>query len=129
MPTYEFLAIDNPAPLIRRLTLNRPEKRNALCNPLRGELFDALEAATLAIAGRVAKVPTEVRQFNKRSVHRAMELMGMRNALRAGTELQALAVQTESAKAFFAKAREDLTKALTERDKKFGDYRTEGKDK
>jgi enoyl-CoA hydratase len=84
-----------------------------------------LEAAVLAVAERVAKVPSEVQQFNKRSVHRAMELMGMRNALRAGTELQALAAQTEHAKAFFAKARENLTKALTERDDKFGDYRTE----
>jgi enoyl-CoA hydratase len=84
-----------------------------------------LESAVLAIAERVAKVPTEVQQFNKRSVHRAMELMGIRNALRAGTELQALAAQTETAKAFFAKAREDLTRALTERDSKFGDYRTD----
>jgi len=272
MPAYTYLLIDEPAPQVRRITLNRPEKRNALCNPLRAELFGALEtadcdgtvrvtiirgagkdfcagydlsadntadqpyytagglgqwprhvvegafriwdlakpviaqvhghclaggtelatacdivyvaedakigypvtriisppdaqvfswlvgmrhalemmltgdaisgvdaaawgfatrafsaadleAATLAIAERIAKVPTEVQQFNKRSVHRAMELMGLRNALRAGTELQALAAQTESAKAFFAKAREDLTKALTERDQKFGDYR------
>ncbi len=273
MPAYAYLLIDDPAPGVRRITLNRPEKRNALCNPLRGELFGALEAAdrdaavrvtilrgagkdfcagydlsadnyadqpyhtasglgqwsrhvvegafriwdlakpviaqvhghclaggtelatacdlvyvaedakigypvtriisppdaqifpwlvgmrhalemmltgdaitgadaaqwgfatraypaanleseVLAIAERVAKVPSEVQQFNKRSVHRAMELMGMRNALRAGTELQALATQTEHAKAFFAKARENLPKALTERDEKFGDYRT-----
>jgi enoyl-CoA hydratase len=272
---YTYLLVDDPAPHVRRVTLNRPDKRNALCNPLRGELFDALEAAdrddavrvtilrgagkdfcagydlsadnkadqpyhtaaglgqwprhvvegafriwdlakpviaqvhghclaggtelatacdlvyvtddakigypvtriisppdaqvfpwlvgmrhalemmltgdaisgseaaqwgfatraypaaeleaaVLAIAERVAKVPSEVQQFNKRSVHRAMELMGMRNALRAGTELQALAAQTDYAKDFFAKAREDLTRALTERDEKFGDYRTTG---
>jgi enoyl-CoA hydratase len=85
---------------------------------------DQLETGVLEIAERVAKVPAEVQQFNKRSVHRAMELMGMRNALRAGTELQALAAQTEYAKEFFAKARENLTQALTERDEKFGDYRT-----
>jgi enoyl-CoA hydratase len=30
---------------VRRITLNRPEKRNPLSNELRGELFDALEAA------------------------------------------------------------------------------------
>ena len=275
MPIYKYLLLDDPAPFIRRITLNRPEKRNALCNPLRGELFNALEAAdrddsirvtilrgvgkdfcagydlsadntadqpyhtaaglgqwprhvveglfriwdltkpviaqvhghclaggtelatacdivyvavdakigypvtriisppdaqvfpwligmrraqemmltgdaisgieaaqwgfatrafpaaeleaaTLAIAERVAKVPSEVQQFNKRSTHRAMELMGMRNALRAGTELQALAAQTPTAQAYFANARENLTRALTERDKQFGDYRTEG---
>jgi enoyl-CoA hydratase len=275
MAPYKYLLVDDPAPFVRRLTLNRPEKRNALCNSLRGDLFDALEAAdrddavrvsilrgagkdfcsgydlsadnaagqpyhtarglgqwprhvvegafriwdlakpviaqvhghclaggtelatacdlvyvaedakigypvtriisppdaqvfpwlvgmrhalemmltgdaisgieaaqwgfatraapaaqleaaVLAIAERVAKVPAEVQQFNKRSVHRAMEAMGMRNALRAGTELQALAAQTPTAQAFFAKAREDLTRALTERDQQFGDYRTQG---
>lgn len=277
MPTTAYLIIDDPAPHVRRVTLNRPEKRNALCNPLRAELFAALEAAdrdsairvmilrgagkdfcagydlsadnytdqpyhtaaglgqwprhvveglfriwdlakpviaqvhghclaggtelatacdlvyvadnakigypvtrsisppdaqvfpwlvgmrraqemmltgdaisgrdaaqwgfatrafpaaeleaaVLEIAKRVANVPIEVQQFNKRSVHRAMESMGMRNALRAGTELQALAAQTDHAKAFFAKARENLTSALTERDTKFGDYRTEKKE-
>jgi enoyl-CoA hydratase len=40
-----ILLIDEPVPHVRRLTLNRPEKRNALSNALRGELFKALEAA------------------------------------------------------------------------------------
>ena len=44
MPDPILLA-DDPAPHVRRLTLNRPEKRNALSNALRGELFAALEAA------------------------------------------------------------------------------------
>jgi enoyl-CoA hydratase len=39
------LLIDEPAPGVRRLTLNRPEKRNALNNELRGAIFAALEAA------------------------------------------------------------------------------------
>jgi enoyl-CoA hydratase len=39
------LLVDDPAPKIRRLTLNRPEKRNALDDALRGALFDALRAA------------------------------------------------------------------------------------
>ena len=40
-----ILLIDNPAPGVRRLTLNRPDKRNALSNALRGALFAALEEA------------------------------------------------------------------------------------
>ena len=27
---YSLLLIDDPAPMVRRITLNRPEKRNAL---------------------------------------------------------------------------------------------------
>jgi enoyl-CoA hydratase len=45
MVDSELLLVDDPAPHVRRLTLNRPEKRNALSNALRGELFRALEAA------------------------------------------------------------------------------------
>ena len=41
---YKFLECTEPQPQVRRIYLNRPEKRNALCNPLRKELFDCLEA-------------------------------------------------------------------------------------
>jgi enoyl-CoA hydratase len=44
MADEPLLLIDNPAPQVRRLTLNRPAKRNALSNALRGEMFAALEA-------------------------------------------------------------------------------------
>ncbi|MEC8998971.1 MAG: enoyl-CoA hydratase-related protein [Actinomycetota bacterium] len=40
-----ILRVDNPRPGVRRLTLNRPEKRNALDNELRTALFDALRDA------------------------------------------------------------------------------------
>jgi enoyl-CoA hydratase len=40
-----ILLTDTPAPHVRRLTLNRPAKRNALSNALRAEIFAALEAA------------------------------------------------------------------------------------
>lgn len=83
---------------------------------------DRLEAEVLAIAARVAKIPTDVQQMNKRSVHRAMEIMGLRAAVRAGAELQALALTTESSKAMFAAFREGVQAGLKARDTGFGDY-------
>ena len=83
-----------------------------------------LEEEVVAIAQRIALVPTDVQQMNKRSVHRAMEIMGLRAAIKAGTEIQALALTTESSRATFALFREGVTAALDARDKAFGDYRT-----
>jgi enoyl-CoA hydratase len=84
----------------------------------------ALEAGVLELAERVAKIPTSLQQINKRSIHRAMEIMGMRAAIRAGTELQALAFhQTESVE-YRKEVRRNLKDALTKRDSRFGDYRT-----
>jgi enoyl-CoA hydratase len=61
---------------------------------------DRLEEEVLAIASRVAGVPSELTQINKRSVHRAFDVWGARAAIRAGTELQALAGHTEAAAKF-----------------------------
>ena len=87
-----------------------------------------LEAEVLQIAERVARIPTDLQQLNKRSVHRAMEIMGMRAALRAGTEVQTLGFHTRSTKEYLKKFAEGVTKALDARDSQFGDYRT-GDDK
>jgi enoyl-CoA hydratase len=43
--TYTVILVDDPAPAVRRITLNRPEKRNALFHTLRGELLAALREA------------------------------------------------------------------------------------
>ena len=89
-----------------------------------------LEAEVLAIAERVAKLPTELAAINKRSVHRAMEIMGLRAAIRAGTDLQALAFQTEPSKAYMSRFRRDggsVGGLLSERDAGYGDYRERDK--
>ena len=38
---YSLILIDDPAPAVRRITLNRPEKRNALNADLRREILTA----------------------------------------------------------------------------------------
>ena len=42
---YEFIAVDEPAPKVRRITLNHPDRRNAISNVMRGELLDCLQQA------------------------------------------------------------------------------------
>lgn len=86
-----------------------------------------LEQRVLDMAQRVALTPPELQQINKRAVHRAMEAMGMRAGIRAGTELQALALSTEASRAYFSRFRRDgasVSQLLSERDAAFGDYRT-----
>jgi enoyl-CoA hydratase len=85
-----------------------------------------LERTVLGVAERVALVPTELTQINKRSVHRAMEIMGLRAAIRAGTELQALAFSTAASQAYRAQFKRDgrsVRDLLSQRDAAFGDYR------
>src|SRR4051812_1142714 len=65
---------------------------------------DRLEDEVLRIAGRIAGVPSDLAQINKRSVHRAFDVWGARAAIRAGTELQALAGHTATA----AQVRENI---------------------
>jgi enoyl-CoA hydratase len=85
---------------------------------------DLLDDAVLAIAQRVAKVPPDLQALNKRAVHRAMEAMGMRDGLRATTDIQALGFHQRSSLEYRATLAEGLTKALDARDGQFGDYRT-----
>jgi enoyl-CoA hydratase len=85
----------------------------------------ALEAKVVEMAERIAQLPPDLVQLNKRLVHRQMEMMGMRTALRVGTELCALGTHQKSMHEFMKRVRQEgLTSALSERDKPFGDYRT-----
>jgi len=84
-----------------------------------------LDGEVVAMAARIAKVPPDIVQLNKRTVHRAMDVMGLRAAIRAGTELCALAIHQPSFQAFLAEMQtKGLVAALTDRDEPFGDYRT-----
>ena len=44
MTDYQHIIVDNPRPNVSRITLNRPDSRNALNNVLRGELYSTLES-------------------------------------------------------------------------------------
>jgi enoyl-CoA hydratase len=83
-----------------------------------------LDEKVIDVASRIAKLPPDVVQINKRVVHRQMEVMGLRTGIRIGTELCALGVHQKSMRAFIANMQESLTDALTKRDSPFGDYRT-----
>lgn len=87
---------------------------------------EELEGAVLEIAQRVAKIPSDLLAFNKRSVHRAMESMGMRSSLRQGTDLQALSFHTPSSRIFMKNfaGKGSHKKAFTKRDTQFQDGRT-----
>ena len=84
-----------------------------------------LEGKVVEMAERIAQLSPDLVQLNKRLVHRQMEMMGMRTALRVGTELCALGTHQKSMHEFMKRVRQGgLTAALSERDKPFGDYRT-----
>lgn len=85
---------------------------------------DDLEAAVLAVAERVAKVPPDLLALNKRAAHRAMEAMGIRTGMRATADIQAMGFHQRSSREYMRSfAEKGVTAALSERDRAFGDYR------
>jgi enoyl-CoA hydratase len=83
-----------------------------------------LDDAVLAVAERVAKIPGDLLALNKRAAHRAMEVMGIRAGMRATAEIQALGFHQASSAEYMASfATKGVTAALSERDRRFGDYR------
>lgn len=62
----------------------------------------SLDDEVLAVAATVASVASDLAQINKRLVHRQAEIMGVRAAIRAGSEFQALAGHQASVEAFRA---------------------------
>jgi len=88
---------------------------------------DELEESVMAMAQRVTKIPADLLAYNKRSVHRAMEMKGMRTHLRSGTDLQALSFKAPSSRQFmkqFTGRGHSASKAFSKRDEKFGDNRS-----
>ena len=87
--------------------------------------LEQLEGEVLKVAEQISQLPLDVLQLNKRAIHRQMEAMGIRDGIRAGTELCALGTHTQTMANFVASIRANgLTGALDRRDSQFGDYRT-----
>jgi enoyl-CoA hydratase len=63
---------------------------------------DELDEEVLDVAAQIAAVATDLAQINKRMVHRQAEIMGVRAAIRAGSEFQALAGHQRSVESFRA---------------------------
>jgi enoyl-CoA hydratase len=86
---------------------------------------EELDERVVEVATRIAKMPPDIVALNKRIVHRGMEVMGLRTAIRVGTELCALGTHQKSLRDFVANTQQrGLTAALDARDGVFGDYRT-----
>ncbi len=88
---------------------------------------DSLTEEVISIARKVSKVPSDLQAINKRSIHRQMEVMGMRTGIRYGTEVQALAMHSKSTQEHLKELNKNLNEALSKRDSEFGDYRTKDK--
>ena len=63
---------------------------------------EVLDDEVLDVAAQIAAVASDLAQINKRMVHRQAEIMGVRAAIRAGSEFQALAGHQSSVEAFKA---------------------------
>ena len=63
--TYSLIEIDEPKPRVRRISLNRPEKRNALNHTLRGDIIRALQEHDKAIAQEVIAGDNKVDELDK----------------------------------------------------------------
>ena len=65
-----------------------------------------LDDEVFAVAKRIALIPTDIVQLNKRTVHRRWTRMGMRAAIRPGTELCALGTKAVAFAVFIGSSRE-----------------------
>ncbi len=112
------------------LTGDSIDGREAVARGWANEAYPAqeLEQRVLEKAQRIAAMPDDLVQLNKRVVHRQMEIMGLRTGIRAGSELCSLGIHTDSVRKFVASVGEKgVAKASRERDEPFGDYRTKKK--
>lgn len=82
-----------------------------------------LDEVTRSVAERVAKIPTELVNLNKKAINKTYEIMGFRAAVELGGQLHDLAFHTDTATEWRRiVAEEGLEAALKWRDNPFDDY-------
>ncbi len=86
-----------------------------------------LDAASLALARRVANLPANQLQMMKLLVNQAYEQMGLGTTQLLGTLLDGAARHTPEGVAFTRAAAEDVRAAVADRDAPFGDYGQEAR--
>jgi enoyl-CoA hydratase len=82
------------------------------------------------LEARTTEVESRVGSKHSAFIKLREQLEGLRAAIRAGTELQALAFQTEESKAYMSRFRRDgetVSGLLSERDSAYSDYRERDK--
>jgi enoyl-CoA hydratase len=117
-----------------RLGLERAKRLLLTGDPLTGRLAvewglaseavpaDQLEDAALALARRVALLPTNQLQMMKLLVNQAVEQMGLATTQLIGTLFDGAARHTPEGVDFSRRALEDVRAAVADRDGPFGDY-------
>ena len=83
---------------------------------------DELDAAALALAERVARLPRNQLHMMKLLVNQVVEQMGLSTTQLIGTLLDGSARHTPEGTAFSERARQDVRGAVRERDAPFEDY-------
>jgi enoyl-CoA hydratase len=81
-----------------------------------------LDAAALALAGRVARLPKNQLHMMKLLVNQVIEQMGLSTTQLVGTLLDGAARHTPEGTDFSKRALEDVRGTVRERDAPFGDY-------
>ncbi len=83
---------------------------------------DQLDETALALAARVARLPSNQLHMMKLLVNQVIEQMGLATTQLIGTLLDGAARHTPEGVEFTRRAMDDVRAAVAERDEPFGDY-------
>jgi enoyl-CoA hydratase len=133
-PPARVWGVPTTAMWVHRLGLERAKRLLLTGDPIDGATAAAwgfacashpaeeLDAAALALAKRMARLPANQLAMMKMAVNSAIEQMGLQTSQLIGTLLDGAARHTPEGVAFSRAATEDLRRTIVARDAPFGDY-------